>query len=124
MCPYGKKLDGSGYCVHDWCHANFICPANSKRKPDRECYDTIDDCQCDSGFSLSYGKCISKCPLGWKLDGSGYCVIDWCHDNYTCPYKSHRTSGRECYNDFDDCTCEYGYYKYNGYCKKRTWCFW
>merc|ERR1711912_170503 len=26
---------------------NYRCPDNSRRKPNRKCYDTFDDCECD-----------------------------------------------------------------------------
>jgi hypothetical protein len=93
------------------------CPANQVLVGDSHC-------ECKAGTIYKDGQCVSACPYGQKLDGSGYCVHDWCHDNYICPYKSHRASGKDCYNDFDDCTCEYGYYKFFGFCKKHFWCFW
>ena len=93
------------------------CPANQVLVGDSRC-------ECKAGTIFKDGQCVSACPYGQKLDGSGYCVHDWCHDNYICPYKSHRASGKDCYNNFDDCTCEYGYYKFFGFCKKYFWCFW
>ena len=121
VCPAGRKLDPSGYCVLEWCNANFQCPANSKRGLNKECYDTVTDCECNTGYTMINGQCIT-CPFGKKPDASGFCVMDWCYDNYICPANSYRTSNRDCYNNIDDCTCNNGYYKSFGYC--RSWWWW
>ena len=54
---------------------------SAKQTESRECYDTIDDCE----YYFCNGKCVSKCPIGQKLDASGYCVKEWCYDNFLCP---------------------------------------
>ena len=90
---------------------------SAKQTESRECYDTIDDCE----YYFCNGKCVSKCPIGQKLDASGYCVKEWCYDNFLCPANYRVTAS---YNDFNDCACKYGYYKYGNYFKSYKWCFW
>jgi hypothetical protein len=41
---------------------NYQCAPNSVRKPDRQCYDTQDNCRCISGFCPSSdGKRCEPC---------------------------------------------------------------
>lgn len=44
-CPDGRKLDPSGYCVRTWCNADYQCPSGTERRPNRNCYDSRNDCQ-------------------------------------------------------------------------------
>jgi hypothetical protein len=55
------------------------------------------------------------CPIGQKLV-SGYCVKDCCYKDFQCPANSFRVSGIDCYDGFEDCQCNNGYYKLNGAC--------
>ena len=125
-CPAGQKLDGSASCVAEWCNASFQCPANSSRRPDRQCYDTINDCQCLNGLSMRNNECVdassSACPSGQKLDGSGYCVRDSCNANISCPANSVRLPNRVCYDTFNDCGCLQGYHKSGSQCIMATGC--
>jgi len=41
---------------------NYRCPENSRRKPNRRCYDTFDDCECDRGFQRDGRKCVADEP--------------------------------------------------------------
>jgi hypothetical protein len=64
-CPPGFKLV-SGYCVKDWCNADFQCPINSKRIPGQHCYDTfVDDCKCDPWYKKKWDKCVKSTWYGW-----------------------------------------------------------
>merc|ERR1719473_2601705 len=38
----------------------------------------------------------------------------WC--GYKCPAHSYQKPGRQCYDNFDDCACEKGYYKSHDQC--------
>lgn len=40
------------------CLNDFVCPSNSVRKPNRQCYDTFDDCECVHGFVKSGFHCV------------------------------------------------------------------
>ena len=42
------------------CTHNFICPSNSERIPGRKCYETLDDCQCVTGYvrDNNYNQCV------------------------------------------------------------------
>jgi hypothetical protein len=55
------------------------------------------------------------CPYGQKLV-SGYCVKDCCKADFQCPSNSFRISGQDCYDGFEDCQCNNGFYKSNGVC--------
>jgi hypothetical protein len=50
-CPDDHKMV-SGYCVRSWCFADFQCPKNSVRLPNRLCYSDVDDCQCKAGYYM------------------------------------------------------------------------
>ena len=41
-----------------------------------------------------------------------------CTNSFVCPTNSYRIPNRNCYNNFDDCQCDKGYYKYNHQCVK------
>lgn len=77
----------------------FVCPANSSRRPGRQCYDTINDCQCNPGFDLTFGQCL--------------CL------EIQCPANSSRRPGRSCYNTINDCACKAGFSWVNGQCVNR-----
>jgi len=67
-----RDLQSSG------CTDSFVCPANSSQKPNRQCYDTFDDCQCDLGFTESGNGCVAdeqeqSCP-NKKIRISKFCV--------------------------------------------------
>lgn len=58
---------------------NFRCPINSSRKPNRQCYDNFDDCQCDSGFSRTRNGCTGGtntryCSENKKIKVSQICI--------------------------------------------------
>ena len=115
-CGSGRKRDPSGYCVQDSCNANFLCPSNSARRDDRNCYDRFNDCECDAGYSTSGSQCVahnadldSSCGSGRKQDPSGYCVRDSCNEDYTCPANSQRKDDRNCYDSIHDCQCDRGF---------------
>ncbi len=59
VCPWGYKWVG-GYCVRNWCWADYTCPPNSSRKEYRECYDNFDDCECDCGYHKSGYQCVKN----------------------------------------------------------------
>lgn len=124
-CPSGQTLDGSGFCVASWCTANYQCPNNAERLNGRECYDTIDDCLCLDGFSKSGTECVSDtspCDAQQKLDGSGYCVEEWCSSDYSCPTSAIRKEGRQCYDTIDDCECLAGFSMTSGMCIEESAC--
>ena len=89
-CSDGQKLLG-GYCVQEWCNADFQCPSGASRRPDRECYDSVHDCTCDDRSQ--------------KLLG-GYCVQEWCNADFQCPSGASRRPDRECYDSIHDCACD------------------
>ena len=100
-------------------YADFQCPAHSSRIPGRECYDSLDDCVCESGYAKNGEICqlaTKICPSGQILDGSGYCVLSWCLADYKCPAHAYRRDGRSCYNNFEDCQCESGFAKVGDAC--------
>uniref|UniRef100_A0A7S4N8M9 Apple domain-containing protein n=1 Tax=Odontella aurita TaxID=265563 RepID=A0A7S4N8M9_9STRA len=43
-------------------------------------------------------------------------VLEGCKNDFKCPKKSARKSGRSCYDSFDDCACDPGYSKRSGGC--------
>ena len=45
------------------CSNNYVCPANSYRIPHRLCYDTFDDCACNSGYYKYWDKCVPIHPV-------------------------------------------------------------
>ena len=59
------------------------------------------------------------CAFGQKLV-SGFCVNDSCNSDFQCPSNSFRISGLDCYDGFDDCQCNNGFYKSNGACVAMT----
>ena len=71
----------------------FQCPPNARRIPDQDCYDAIDDCECDFGYMLVGDSCVPE-------DVS-------C--NFQCPDNARRLPDRGCYDNFDDCECDFGF---------------
>jgi hypothetical protein len=65
---------------------------------------------------------IPVCPYPQEWV-DGYCK-DTCRNDYVCPANSCRIAHRLCYDNFDDCQCNYGYYKssYEDKCIKYWWC--
>jgi hypothetical protein len=127
------------------CTNSYSCPPYSYRTPGRDCYDTINDCTCESGYKKDENYCVKACDYqcpqysyrtpgrdcydtindctcesGYKKDGN-YCVKERTCD-YKCPQYSYRTPGRSCYDGFGDCTCEAGYKKEGNYCVKERTC--
>lgn len=80
------------------CKNDFECPKYSKRKPNRKCYDTVEDCYCADGYEMKNGKC-------------------YCTNKYECPKHSKRKKNRKCYNNFDDCECDTGFFKDGNECE-------
>ena len=75
------------------CTNSFRCPSNMQRKARRKCYDSIDDCECKSGFAMNkHGRCESTCK-----------------NAYVCPANSVRRHNRKCYDSIHDCQCNAGY---------------
>ena len=69
-------------------------------------------CQADSSVGSEQGD-STPCEEGRKLV-NGYCVKDWCEEDYLCPPNSKRLefSGselRQCFDSFGDCACLDGY---------------
>jgi hypothetical protein len=97
-------IDGcpaSGRIINDKCCRNdFVCPPNSYRLPNRQCYDTFNDCACDRNFVKQEDKCTA------------------CRNTYVCPANSRRIPNRNCYSSFDDCTCDSGFVKRGNRCEK------
>jgi len=42
------------------CRDNYVCPPYSFRKPNRRCYDDMEDCECELGFFHKGEACIAK----------------------------------------------------------------
>merc|ERR1712048_1076685 len=73
----GKQFRGS----QDFCDNSYQCPAHSKRKPNRNCYNNFDDCECDFGYKKDGSRCVPEepcvqihCSSGTQLvgmDGNG-----------------------------------------------------
>jgi hypothetical protein len=66
-----RELQGRG--------CNFRCPSNSSRKPNRRCYDTFDDCQCNQGFSRTRNQCVNqssspRCSRDKKVKVYKFCI--------------------------------------------------
>lgn len=40
-----------------------------------------------------------------------------CANDYVCPENSHRTPGVDCYDGFEDCTCDEGFENHYGACR-------
>lgn len=97
----------NGACVKENnCANDFICPANSSRIPNLECYDSFQDCACFPGYGKKDGKC----------------VLGACNNSYSCPANSERIPGHQCYDSFEDCACVSGYEKKDGKCVKSAPC--
>jgi hypothetical protein len=109
FCPYGQKLV-SGYCVNDSCYQDFQCPSNSFRINGLDCYDGMEDCQCNNGYYKSNDACIEMIS------------VSTCHQ---CPMKSNpRTMFQpeyQCKNSMEDCFCFDNYKNVDGYCV-ANWC--
>lgn len=91
----------------------YECPENSCVKQGRLCVDTIDDCECQRGYTWYEDKCVSEdfCrkyqwPEKWNC-------------KFTCPPNSCVKSGRSCVDNFDDCECEPGYEMRHGTCLRN-----
>lgn len=108
-CPGGQKLDGHEYCVMDWCNHNYQCPPRGVRKPSRECYNNLDDCDCEAGYKKQ------------THNGDDFCIANWCNDNFSCPLNSYRKPGQQCYDTFgNDCLCLGGFHKSGDQCVPDT----
>ena len=99
--PGATALDSPTCPKPTTCKDDFVCPSHSKRRPNRKCYDTVEDCYCHHGYEMKHGKC--KCTNAYK-----------------CPRHSSRKPKRECYNNFDDCECDTGFTKDNGECERKV----
>ena len=126
QCESGRK-EVSGYCVKDWCEEDFQCPDHSTRKifygnELRYCFDTIEDCECDNGYYMDGDECVEEGQCGpGRKEVSGFCVMDWCEEDFQCPDHSTRKifSGdelRHCFDSIGDCQCINGYRMQNEYC--------
>ena len=82
---------------------NFQCPQNSVRKPNRQCYDNFDDCECVPGFHKQGSRCVPT------SGGGNDC-------NFQCAINSARKPNRQCYDNFDDCECVPGFEKKGNEC--------
>jgi hypothetical protein len=124
-----------GYCAKygssDKC--DYECPNYSNPKGGLSCIKDFDDCYCEYGYYKENGYCVKYdessdeeydggcekyCHYGykkWSVDDYGY-YCRFC--DYECPQYSHRKYGRKCYDNFDDCECDYGYYKKHDHCVK------
>lgn len=51
-----RRLGGRQRC-------DYKCPTNSYRKPNRQCYDTFNDCECDDGYYKSGEHCVKDLEL-------------------------------------------------------------
>lgn len=68
----------------------------------------------------NYGDCEATFKMV-----SGYCVKDWCMEDFTCPDNSERKADRECYNNFHDCQCNTGFVMNSrGKCRKARFSYW
>lgn len=70
-------------------------------------------------------KCNYKgeyCLNDEKLVG-GYCVKQWCTNDFQCPVNAQRKGGRLCYDNFDDCDCKSGYHIQGTQCVKDKVCY-
>lgn len=65
---------------------DYYCPAHSTEIPNRYCYDTIDDCVCNSGYTKSMAGAYGCVPASGPGRG-GYCT-------YKCPANSKEKPGR------------------------------
>ena len=116
-CAYPQKwIDGackdpSTTCLSPKVWINGIC-----KDPSTACaYPKvwINGCCKDQSTACAY-------PKQW-IDGS---CKDTCTNNFVCPKNSCRIAHRLCYDNFDDCQCNYGYYKSGGNCVRHSWCYW
>lgn len=104
-CPADRpKLDGSEYCVLETCNHNYQCPIRGVRKPNRQCYNNFDDCDCAAGYKKQ------------THNGDDHCIADSCTADYTCLANSHRKPGQNCYDTFGDCLCDSGFQKSGEQC--------
>jgi hypothetical protein len=72
-CPKGKKLK-SGYCVKTNCRSDYVCPAGTERKPNRNCYSNKRDCRCQAGYTRNLGgKCVLRFGCRVGLNWFGKC---------------------------------------------------
>ena len=67
---------------------------------------------------------VKVCPYPQVLV-NGVCQ-NTCKNDYHCPANSYRIEHRLCYDNFDDCKCNYGYYKstHEAKCLRHSWCTW
>ena len=90
-------------------NCDFECPANSSSKPGLACVQSIDQCECDEGYTLgAEGLClkVETTPVEPPTAPTSTCKND-----YVCPAFSYRIKNRKCYDTFADCTCVPGYGK-------------
>ena len=103
------------------CLNDYVCPKDSRRIEGRECYDGFEDCNCKDGYEriISEEKCSPKTkktrpPIHPPTDPPIHpptIRLPVCWNDYVCPANSYRIPGRDCYDAFDDCQCNSGYYK-------------
>jgi hypothetical protein len=127
-CKPDEKLV-SGFCVKTWCYNDFKCPAYSQRVLGRDCYNNFDDCQCQYGYYKNGDQCKRVCDrngnqcLSDEKLVSGYCVKQWCYDDFQCPTDSTRLAGRDCYNNMDNCQCNSGFHRAGDVCVRDNVCY-
>lgn len=133
-CPDGYKKDHYGWCVKTWCDACYQCPKNSQRKPNRECYNNFDDCECVDGYVKSGHQCVqesSGCPEGYTYDPhSGRCVScpsGYTYDPVSCKCVPEQSSGCPSGYEYDphsgkcvSCPDGYTYDAQSGHCIQQT----
>ena len=76
--PTSKPTTKAPACMND-----FHCPANSFRKPHRQCYDSFDDCKCVDGFKKQHGHCVRKTCADVHCDAFGHGAK--CYDTHLGP---------------------------------------
>ena len=76
---------------------NYICPANSYKKPHVKCLSAFGECQCNPGYvrNAVSETCELKPPV--------------C--NYVCPANSYKKANVKCLDTFGECACNPGYVK-------------
>jgi hypothetical protein len=86
---------------------SFVCPVNSYQRPNRTCYNTFNDCACNRGYSKSNTE--EKCVVAIPVQAPAKAPASTC--TFVCPANSYQRPNRTCYNTFNDCACNRGYYK-------------
>lgn len=77
-CPQGYKLTSLMYCVLESCQTDYQCPVNSNRIPYQDCYSSMNQCACLSGYEKKNSnscqrKRLSKCRWGRRFWFLGAC---------------------------------------------------